>query len=70
MTIRFVRRFLAAALVGIVVSGSSTSGWHVSVNGRPGSDGDNPSSVAVDSATGSIFVAGSRQISANGGFFL
>ncbi len=60
-----------ALLVGVVLlSGGIAGAWKVTVNGRPTSDMDNAASVGVDSHTGSIFVAGRRQVSSDLSQFL
>jgi hypothetical protein len=43
---------------------AQASAWQTTVNGRPTSDGDNAVAVEVDSLTGSVFVAGQRQVTA------
>jgi len=64
MKMRFMKQILVWA-VGVHIAFSASAGaWQITVNGRPTSDLDSALDVAVDPATGSIFVAGRRQISA------
>jgi hypothetical protein len=64
-----IRMALTAPIALLIAA--VAGGWEVRVNGRPGSDSDDATSVAVDTVTGSIFVAGRRQISSRDSqFFL
>jgi hypothetical protein len=56
-------RTLGLMLSMLLIAGAMAGAWDVTVNGRPTSDMDNAASVGIDSQTGSIFVAGRRQVS-------
>jgi hypothetical protein len=63
MKVRSLVRTIALAVTVVLISGGMTGAWDLTINGRRTSDLDDATSVAVDLDTGSIFVAGRRQIS-------
>jgi len=63
MKVKSLMRTLALSVTVVLISGGMTGAWDVTINGRRTSDLDDATSVAVDLDTGSIFVAGRRQIS-------
>jgi uncharacterized delta-60 repeat protein len=64
-----MKQIFVFALITYIAFSASAEAWQTAVNGRPTSDLDDALDVAVDSATGNIFVAGNRQISANASQF-
>lgn len=71
MKVRSLVRTIALAVTVVLISGGMIAAWDVTINGRRTSDLDDATSVAVDLDTGSIFVAGRRQISStNSQFFV
>jgi uncharacterized delta-60 repeat protein len=65
MKVRSLIRTVALAVSVVLISSGITGAWDVTINGRPTSDMDNAMAVAVDTDTGSIFVAGRRQVSSS-----
>ena len=53
-----------------VTAMSPVSAWEKAINGRPTSDRDDAMSVAVDSQTGDVFVAGQRQATSTDAVFV
>ena len=70
MTVKCVTATFALIL-GLIVFADRALAGHITVtfNGRPTSDMDNAMSVAIDPATGSIFVGGRRQITSTESHF-
>ena len=65
MRVTTLNRLVIAAIIVVGIAGVTTRAWNVAINGRPTSDLDNAMSVAVDPETGSVFVAGRRQVSSS-----
>lgn len=63
MKVRSLVRTIALAVTVVLIAGGMTGASDLTINGRRTSDLDDATSVAVDLDTGSIFVAGRRQIS-------
>jgi hypothetical protein len=63
MKVRSLVRTIALAVTVVLIGGGMTGAWDLTINGRRTSDLDDATSVAVDLDSGSIFVAGRRQIS-------
>jgi len=63
MNARWIKRILVCAVAVLIAFCASAEAWETTVNGRPTSDTDTALGVAVDPLTGSIFVAGRRQVS-------
>src|SRR6266571_4043415 len=63
MKMRCIKQILVWAVSVLIAFTASVEAWETTVNGRPTSDMDTALGVAVDPATGSIFVAGRRQVS-------
>lgn len=63
MKVRSLVRTIALAVTVVLIAGGMTGAWDLTINGRRTSDLDDATSVVVDLDTGSIFVAGRRQIS-------
>lgn len=62
MKVRSLVRTIALAVTVVLIAGGMTGAWDLTINGRRTSDLDDATSVAVDLDTGSIFVAGRRQV--------
>lgn len=63
MKTKHIKHIVTWAVSLLIAFTASAKAWETTVNGRPTSDMDAALGVAVDPATGSIFVAGRRQVS-------